>query len=150
MPASVAPSVGQRPRHGNWTRRIAPAAETYGLGGTPICRPVQARFIGPLGGVSDVIRCKGRALVWLEYSVSIASLSHIRAMSIRLLPVHGGPHPLAARDCWLVLPASHNPARTLQIPIPTTWVCLQSRFHSSRLNNAVHCTGFHCGLHRSS
>jgi hypothetical protein len=27
-----------------------------------------------------VIRCKGRALVWLEYSVSIASLSHIRAM----------------------------------------------------------------------
>jgi hypothetical protein len=54
------------------------------------------------------------------------------------------------RDCWLVLPASHSPARTLQIPIPTTWVRLQSRFHSSRLNNAVHCTGFHCGLHQSS
>jgi hypothetical protein len=29
MPASVAPSVGQRPRHGYWTRRIAPAAETF-------------------------------------------------------------------------------------------------------------------------
>src|SRR5207247_3555390 len=29
MPASVAPSAGQRPRHGNRTRRIAPAAETY-------------------------------------------------------------------------------------------------------------------------
>src|SRR5258705_7266540 len=30
MPASVAPSAGQRPRHGYRTRRIAPAAETYG------------------------------------------------------------------------------------------------------------------------
>src|SRR2546429_302118 len=28
MPASVAPSAGQRPRHGYETRRIAPAAET--------------------------------------------------------------------------------------------------------------------------
>jgi hypothetical protein len=28
MPASVAPSVGQRPRHRYQTRRIAPAAET--------------------------------------------------------------------------------------------------------------------------
>src|SRR5262249_49067206 len=29
MPASVAPSVGQRPRHGSRTRRIAPAVETW-------------------------------------------------------------------------------------------------------------------------
>jgi len=53
-------------------------------GGTPICRPVQARFIGPLGGASDAIGCKGGAFVLLEYSASIASLSHIRAMSIRM------------------------------------------------------------------
>jgi hypothetical protein len=53
-------------------------------GGTPICRPVQARFIGPLGGASDAIGCKGGAFVLLEHSASIASLSHIRAMSIRM------------------------------------------------------------------
>jgi hypothetical protein len=49
-----------------------------------LCRPVQARFIGPLGGVSEMIGCKGPAFGSLEYSASIASLSHIRAMSIRM------------------------------------------------------------------
>jgi hypothetical protein len=42
MPASVAPSVGQRPRHGNRTRRIAPATETYAPVAMPILRIVQA------------------------------------------------------------------------------------------------------------
>jgi hypothetical protein len=42
MPVSVAPSAGQRPRHGNRTRRIAPAAETYAPVGMPIFRTVQA------------------------------------------------------------------------------------------------------------
>jgi hypothetical protein len=49
------------------------------------CAALFKRVIGPLGGVSEMIGCKGRrAFGSLEYSASIASLSHIRAMSIRM------------------------------------------------------------------
>ena len=45
MPASVAPSVGQRPRHGNWTRRITPAAGTYAPELCLFVRSIQGGFI---------------------------------------------------------------------------------------------------------
>ena len=74
--------AGQRPRHGDRTRRIAPAAETNSRG-YAYFRPCASTVQRPLRGAAGGIGCNERAFFRLT-SASIASRSHMRAMSIRM------------------------------------------------------------------